>query len=314
MNEFTSTFDRLIKMPDDAPAADIAAIVSAPVEPVAPVAPDPAAAAPAGEAPAAPVEGEVPGIVEPPKPGETLADPNAAAPVVPDPKAPPAAPEVKPAAPDKDAALLETLRTIAENSKPKEVAPVAPAAEQPPEMYTVEQQKIIKDYLEEYPEIAGAERLIRQQEHVEMAQYMFEQIAPQMAWMRDMVLTLAGNMHHGELRTMIPTYETDRDKMIAWVEEQPSFLQKGMKEVIDGGTAEEVRELFQHYSKATGVSLTPPAPASAPPPKVVTELPDPVKQAAGNLAPVGSSRSTPAMPDDPNDYKGAFRRAIDEVK
>jgi len=326
MNDFSNAFAEFSKLDDMAPvppaplAADTAPAAAAPAgdapadpAPAEPASTEPAAAKPDGEAPAEPASTE-PASTEP-----AAAKPEGEAPAEPASAKPEGAAPAKPAEPkfdDRDQALLDALGRIAAEGKKPEAASAQPADEE--FKFTPEQQRIIDDFQKEYPEIHSAQQLIMTQQLADYTSWLFDQLVPQLTTIRDIALSTAGAVHHNELTTSIPNYNDQLiDDIENWVGTQPSFLQDGMKRVINEGTAAEIRSLVDMYAKATGVSLTPapasPAAPANPQPKAV-ELPSPAKQAAEKLAPVNSQRTAPVLPSDPNDFSGAFRKASEEVQ
>lgn len=210
---------------------------------------------------------------------------------------------------DKDQQLLDRLtESIREAVKPepKEEPPAAetpPAEEQP--LYSDEEQAVLSAYEEEFPDVAKAEALKRRGEYQQFANYMFETIAQELRPIVEAVQVLSERTHLNDLHSAVEDYDSIRDDVVAWVDEQPAYLQAAYKHVIDQGTADEVSDLISRYKQEKGLTaqqLTP-----EPEPKE-TDLPATTKQAASSLAPVGSKRTSVPREEDPNDFEGAFKR------
>ena len=95
--------------------------------------------------------------------------------------------------------------------------------------------------------------------------------------------------HFNDIRTAHPDFDDVHPKLEPWINTQPAYLQKALKEVYTGGTAEEVNDLVQRFKDASGI-VTPKADdvTTAPTTKKPDTV-DPKKIAA--LAPVDSQRS-----------------------
>lgn len=221
-----------------------------------------------------------------------------------------AQPEAKQADPNVD----DTLRRLAElvKEKPAEEKKPEVAEEKKPEqapLYSEEEQAVLDAYDKEWPDIAKAEGLRRRAEYRELVQYVFEEVSKYLTPVKDTVEALAERTMLTDLKSTVPDYnDTLRDKVIAWVDTQPAYLQGAYKQVIQQGTVDEVTDLIDRYRKSTGVG----APAAASTNKV-TELSSEAKQAAAALAPVSTKRTVVQQQDDPSDFDGAFARFLGKV-
>jgi ATP-dependent exoDNAse (exonuclease V) beta subunit len=187
-----------------------------------------------------------------------------------------------------------------------EPTPEAPA----PIAFTPEESDTLNKYLEEWPEVASAEAMIRRKEYHQIVQHVFAEIKKQYAPLEETVQILANELQLAQLKTVVPEYDAvDPDAVKAWVKDQPAYLQPAYNHVINKGTADEVADLVQRYRQATGATApAAPAPAAPTPPskKTDTALPADAKQAAASLAPVGSKRSVVAPSGEPADFDAAF--------
>jgi len=242
-------------------------------------------------------------------------------------KTTPAAPEVK----DEDilrrlGAMLGKEPPAQETQQPEPAVPAAPALSE-------EEATLIGAYVNDYPDIARAESLIRKQEYAAVVGYVFAEVARELQPMMQMLQTIAGRTHLGDLQAAVPDYAATREQVVEWAGKQPAYLKVAYEHVIKHGTVDEVADLIKRYkmenplpvvnadgtpvtvAQATGAPPTAsaarpaaPAPKSAPQP----ELSAAAKKAVAALAPVGSKRSG-AVVTAPTDYDEAFALAAKEL-
>lgn len=151
--------------------------------------------------------------------------------------------------------------------------------------------------------MSRGEALKRRAEYRSLIGFIFEQVASQLRPMADTVDVLSNRTHLADLRGQVEDYDTVRDKVVSWVDQQPMYLQGGMKSVIQAGTADEVADLISRYRQATGETAKP-----APTPPASVELSSDAKKAAAALAPVNTKRSAIPVADDPGDFDAAFKQ------
>lgn len=279
-------------------------------------------------APAAPAEGEAPAEGTPAPEGEAPAgESGEGAPAQPDGEKPPVeggAPEAAPpaGAPSPDDILNRLAGLINQSPAQPEAheAPVQPAVEAP--LYTTDEQELLQEYVKNWPDVSRAEQLIRRAEYHDLMKYMFEQVREYVGPMADQVRAMGNNLHISEVKQAVPEYDDALEQsVVAWVDTQPSYLQVGMKQVIQSGTSEEITDLIRRYWADTGTAPAPaPAaaalaaaapeqsPAPTPVKPVKTELSSAAKQAAESLAPVSGERSQVPQGEDPNDFETAFSK------
>jgi hypothetical protein len=96
-------------------------------------------------------------------------------------------------------------------------------------------------------------------------------------------------------------YDAVYPKLEPWINKQPAYLQSGMREAYNSGSAQDVIDMVTRFKKESGVvDTTPPAPTEG----------DASGRKATVLTPVPSRRTTPKPSgEDPNDYDGAFAEA-----
>ncbi len=318
--------------PEPAPAA---APTSAPA--AEPLAPEPtgqdafdAAFAENAAEPAAPGTDPAPESAPAPEPAPAEAPPVTPAPAAEPPAAtpegaPPAAPAPEPAKPGLNAE--DVLSRLADLVKPGEAAPApaAPSAEAPA-AYTPEEQGILVDYEKNWPDVARAEQLKRRAEYSDLLGFVFGEITKYTAPLFEQQRAIGNTLHMTELKGLVPDYTEDLETSVAsWVDTQPSYLQAPYKQVMQGGTSEEIADLIGRYRSATGNAApapapTPapagqaPAPAATPKPAAKTELSSAAKQAAESLAPVSGDRSAVPQGEDTQDFDSAFARYAADMK
>lgn len=291
--------------PADAGAAPAAA-GDAGVGGAAPAAGEPAAA------PAADPAGDGGGNADP-APVAGAGDPPAAA----DTGTPPAAP-----APNADDVLNRLAGLI--NQAPQAPEPQAPQGDPEPQapLYNEQEQAAISEYEKNWPDVAAAESLKRRGEYHDLLKYVFSQVHAFVNPLVDQMRTVGNTLHVAELKELVPDYSpVVEDEVNNWIDTQPDYLQTGMKQVMQSGTSEQVKDLIGRYRAATGAApaapsaapaSTPAAPAAAPAttpaaaPK--TELSSAAKQAAESLAPVSGERSAVPQGEDPQDFDSAFAK------
>ena len=257
----------------------------------------PAVETPAVETPATPAV-ETPAVAQAPatdEPPSEIENPDGGEP-------PPPA-ETKSATDDALARLADMLS----QRQPAEPPPRPAAVPPPPAPFDQQETEFLTQYINDFPDVARGERLIRRAEYNALTQHIFREVAGYFAPKLALLDQLADNTAYSQIVQRVPTYETQRDQVIDWVKTQPAYLQVGMNHVIQQGTAEEIADLFDRFSQATGAGGASPTPGIAPQggrqptqPQApaggnAAELSPAVKQAAARLAPVNGKRSAPTQ-------------------
>lgn len=182
------------------------------------------------------------------------------------------------------------------------------AKQSEPPLFSADEEAFLKTYEEEWPDVAKAEALRRRAEYRQLLSYVFQEVAKEFRPIMETVNVLSERTHLSDLQTAVTDYGDVRDKVIAWVDTQPAYLQAAYKHVITSGTVEEVADLVDRYKREAGVTQKP-APVS----QAKTELPPATRQAAAELAPVSSKRSAVVQASDPNDFEAAFASFADKL-
>lgn len=285
-DNFTAAFDRLAELGDQ----PVTAAVLTPDEP-------------------APAPTPEPEVAQPPVAEEAVPTDATPAPIEP----PGAAPTTNEGAlSDQDilTRMAALVRQAPAATEP-EPAPSSRAPEpepQAPPIYTAEEQQVLSRYIEEWPEVAQAEALIRRQEYRHIVQHVFNEVLKTIQPLQETVTTLAAHTQYSQLTQQVPDYDDVREQVIQWVEQQPAYLQPAYKYVIEKGTPEEAIDLINRYRQSTGASgpTATAAPAAPVVKKTEPALPADAKQAAASLAPVSSKRSAVAPSAEPRDFDSAF--------
>jgi hypothetical protein len=149
---------------------------------------------------------------------------------------------------DDDALLARFAKLVAKQPQAEKVEPAPAPAQTAPaqtqaeqEVYTEEEKTFLKQYEQDWPDVARADELRRRREYPMIVNHIFQEIAKQLAPTLEAVAALSQTTMLGELRTAVTDYDDVRDKVVEWVDTQPKYLQDGMKHVIQNGTTEEVR-------------------------------------------------------------------------
>lgn len=116
--------------------------------------------------------------------------------------------------------------------------------------------------------------------------------------------------HFNSIETAHPDYKTyhENGKIVEWIQSKPAYLQKGMLEVCQSGTAEEVISLLDDFKKENNIPLT-----NNPPPDNIVEIDRAKKDRKAALTPPSSKRgaiNTNLKASD--DFEGAFDEATNK--
>jgi hypothetical protein len=216
--------------------------------------------------------------------------------------------EAKPTADADD--VLNRLAKIVSETKPQAEAPAAaaaPAGDEKP-LYSTEEEEFLTGYDKDWGDVVRGEALKRRGEYKDLLQYIFTEVGKFVGPLRQTTEALAERTHLTDIKTNVPDYSDDlRDRVVTWAKTQPEYLQAAYDQVIQQGTADEVRDLVERYRKETGQVVAAAAPAVVTPGKD-NELSEPAKQAAAALAPVESKRSGVQQPGDPSDFDDAWKQ------
>lgn len=244
----------------------------------------------------APVTPPVEAVVPPVEIPEAVVPPVDVAATVPD----------EPPAPNPE---YEALRAEFEALKASQPAPTeAPASPAAP-IYSADETAAISKYNEDWPDIAKGEALIRRAEYRELVGYIFEQVRQQYAPALDYVNNRAPRDQYSDITALVPDYDDVRDKTLAWVEKQPTYLKDAFHKIAQEGSPEDVADLIGRFKKDTGYAApagSVPAPVVAAAPVPAPALPAAVQKAAAKLTLVATERGGQTQAVDDSDFEGAF--------
>jgi hypothetical protein len=301
--QFSTPDDKKVEDNTAAAAATDGAEKEAPAEGAEKEKPAEAAAAAEGAEKEVPAEGEAAAAAEGaekevPAEGEAAATAKAAE------KEEPAKPAV-----DSDDVLNRLAKIVSETkaAEPEAKPQAEAAADEAPALYSTEEQEFLAGYDKDWADVVRGEALKRRGEYRDMLQYIFTEVGKFVAPLRDTTTLLAERTHLSDIKSNVPDYSDNlRDQVVAWAKTQPEYLQAAYDQVIQQGTADEVRDLVERYRKETG-QVAPAAAAAANSGKD-NELSEPAKQAAAALAPVESKRSGVQQASDPSNFDDAWKQ------
>ncbi len=240
---------------------------------------------------------------------------------LPDPANPEPEPEPEPEPQPQPQTDNDALTRLADMLAQRQPQPQQQRQPAPQPLFNAEDQNFLTQYMNDFPDVARAERLMRQAEYGMLATRIYNEVAAYFAPKLALLDQLADGYQMDTLVRQVPDYDTVRDKVVGWVKQQPAYLQTAYNHVIQAGTPDEIADLIGRYRQATGTAapsatsgdrtsnggqqVQPPVPAKAP------ELSPQAKQAAQRLAPVSGKRSAPtqAAPQTFDDAFDAFAKA-----
>lgn len=208
---------------------------------------------------------------------------------------------------DREADMLEKF---AKAMKPEPTRPQPQPQEQVQQepraapLFSGDEAKFLTEFTTEWPDVARALDIRQRVLSNQIVAHIFTEVAKSLGPRLQMLEGLVDNQHANDLHTIIPDYDDVRDKVLAWVGVQPSYLKAAYERVTTEGTVDEVKDLIDRYRRDTGVAEKPNT--SVAPAKTVTELSGTAKKAAAALAPVGSKRTAAVSATAPEDFDGAF--------
>ena len=232
-------------------------------------------------------------------------------------------PAVEDEKPDEVQALRDQLAALqarldAEPKVEKQTEPVVEEAPSKP-IYSDDEEALIKQYKDDWPEVVAGEALMRRKEYNEIVKYVFDEVAKRYEPLIEFYQNSSSRNQYSDIVSLVPDYDIVRDKTLDWIETQPAFLKKAYTEVTETGTPEDIASLINIFKKETGYAgttvpdttkKTPSMPASG------AKTPNPAKaEAAAALKIVKSGRSDiSAGKPDQMDFEGSFEEAVAKRK
>jgi hypothetical protein len=103
------------------------------------------------------------------------------------------------------------------------------AGSETPPLFTEDETATLAKFREDWPKEAEAVDLMQRELGRGVIQYVFDQIAPEVKQLRELVQTLAMRAHQSDLDATIGEYPSDEeiDSIKKWVKTQPTYLQGG---------------------------------------------------------------------------------------
>lgn len=281
----------------------------------APVTPDAAAAkevaddAATSDAAIAPAPAAAPATAAPPAavvPAPTAAAPAAAVP------APAAAPAAAVPAPTAAAPAAEAAAPAPEEFKLPEF------------VESEEDKRLLAAVKENYPDVAQAFEYYQRRVNHEAQNKLVVALANVLGHVNTQVSPLlerdyetSYNAHMATLRGAIPDYDAVIEKVPAWIDTQPAYLQPALKQAYDKGSAQDVVDLVGRYKSATGSSSPSPESQGGTAPaagktvvKPVEPAADPSRVAALEPVRTKATKVSPSGSKDPNDFDSGFAEAL----
>lgn len=238
-----------------------------------------------------------------PTPEPTPAPTPAPAPAVaqepaPQPQAQPQQPQNLDQAFERLAAALE-----ARNQQP---SPQQRQQPQAPALFNNDELTHLAGFYQDWPEVARAVELANRATVHQVTSHVFNEFARVIGPKLKLLDTLAHEYQYDTLTKKIPDYDTVTDRVAAWVQTQPAYLQQAYTGVMTNGTSEEVADLVARYKAATGNTGPAPQPTPTPQtPPVTPPLSPAAIKAAARLAPVSGKRTGPTQ-GEPTSFEDAF--------
>ena len=214
-------------------------------------------------------------------------------------------------------AAKEALQPAAdEGNTQTEATPARPAFTP----FTAEEDKAVKDFYKDWPEVARASELLRKQELEAFWTFVQAQLAPYMSDLYSRTGHLSETSHIDQVYALVPDFNDIRDDVIKWAvdEKQPDYIRRAHEQVIQQGTPQQVAMLFNQWRAATGKEIpavaAPAAAAAAPATQAAPKQRTPAQEAAAKeLSPVASKRTNIQTDGlDPNNFEDAFKMFADK--
>lgn len=202
-------------------------------------------------------------------------------------------------------------------------APVVPAkAEEPPPIYSADENEFLKEYAKEWPDVIKGEALRRRAEYRQLTAHIFSEVERVFGPIAARAVETAESFENDStLRAIVqahPDYDDAMyDDVVAWADGLKGYERTLAQGIIKEGSPRDVVDLVSRYKEVKGVKTAPATatatttPAPAAPKASVTELPAAAKKAAKALGVVDSKRgATTPTSVDPNDFDQAWDEAV----
>lgn len=194
----------------------------------------------------------------------------------------------------------------------------APQAEQPVSKPVLSKEEVetLQEFQKDWPDVAKALEVQQKAFANDLLNYVFGQIAQEVAPKLALVDELTERTHVTDIYDFVPDYDQVREPVINWVSQlPPSAFRNYAVGVVQQGAPNDIQALVDQWRTVSGQQA--PAPMQRAPAPVAPQrkAADPaLKRAAAALAPVKSQRTTVVQTDDPNDFDGAFERYAQQMR
>lgn len=195
----------------------------------------------------------------------------------------------------------------------------APAPERapPPPVLSKEEVETIQEFRKEWPDVAKALDVQQKAFANDLLNYVFGQIAQEVAPKLQLVEELTERTHVSDIYDFVPDYDAVREPVINWVGALPnSAFRQYAVSVVEQGSPADIQGLVDQWRMFSGQQA--PAPAApapvAPPQPQRRQVAPELRRAAAALAPVKSQRTTVVQTEDPDDFDGAFDRYATQAR
>lgn len=182
----------------------------------------------------------------------------------------------------------------------------------------------IKQYEEEWPEVARAEQVKRDAQLQYMREQIYSEMGDALAPVVEMYQQMKVDAHQQAIQQRHPDVDNIKDDLVGWVEQQPDFVKPTYQQVLQQGSAEQVNQLIDLYKQSSGRTGAGAESTASSAREQGGEQQGQQRQQRQRKAPSQSAqramaatpkpkRSEPPKAKDPNDFDDAFEEAIESV-
>ena len=113
---------------------------------------------------------------------------------------------------------------------------------------------ILEEFVEEFPSLEKPMKLLATKIAREMVDEQMQKINPALTQVQETVESNAVNEHLGKITQAHSDWRQIHKSgaLSTWISKQPNFMQAGLNQVVQEGSAEDIIELFTTYKKSIG--------------------------------------------------------------
>jgi hypothetical protein len=117
-----------------------------------------------------------------------------------------------------------------------------------------EDDTVLSEFIEEFPSLEKPIKLMATKIARDLVEKKMGDIKPTLDSVQDTAEQTAVDTHLGKITDAHPDWRKIHKSgvLTTWIEQQPKFMQPGLKTVLDKGSAEDIIELFTTYKKSSG--------------------------------------------------------------